>query len=297
MSHLEHRDNRSLEEGEIDLREVAILLSKEWMRIVFLVILGVGLAFVISALQEPVYEARATAVIGFPTASSPGSLSPLRNGELSSKVMRRDIAEVLGMPPSSLPAVTLIVDRRDRTLVTITAQDSSPTEAMQAANAWADALVEYIHTRTLSDEVVSESRRRLEEANQDLIDYLTENNLTSLSWCELEMLTGIDVPKDVDCANASSYHRLTAQQLSELTSLFQMRSVAMDAYRVAVSQRTEMEYAFAVHPPAVLEYASLPTRPLRPKIEQNVLLGGTLGLVTGVMWALMREWRSQAGFS
>ena len=96
-------------DDEIDLREIIQTLLKGWKVILLLTLLAGAIAFGISKLETPVYEASATVSIdqmALSLSANPASI--LLGGE-----MRQAVAEVLDSSARSLPLPGIVNDKTD----------------------------------------------------------------------------------------------------------------------------------------------------------------------------------------
>jgi hypothetical protein len=281
----------SVYEDEIDLREIAAALLAGWKTIVLLMFLAAAAAFGVSVVQKPVYQASAAAVIDTSGGAAPG-INPLT--WLSGNEIRQRAASSLGISPHALPEPVVRQDSADKTKFTITAQADTAVNAAQFANAWADAGVAFFRDKVNAALFSDEAQRAFEDADAAFVDFLKEHNLDSLSWAELAYLTGIgNAP--VIAAPPESLPSLSRQQRLELASLMQARAAAEETWFTYSDRVADARYALALNPPAVVNRATPPVAPIRPKPLQNTLLGAALGGILGVFWVFAAKWWRDSG--
>ena len=268
-------------DDEIDLREIIQTLLKGWKVILLLTLLAGAIAFGISKLETPVYEASATVSIdqmALSLSANPASI--LLGGE-----MRQAVAEVLDSSARSLPLPGIVNDKTDQTLFIITTQSTDAQFAAEVANAWAETGVIYFAERASSAALLEYAHKLFTEADQAFLDYLENNNLSDMAWGELVWLTGIGNEQALPPERILP--KLTRQERLDLTALMQARVAAEGNYTELAMQAAELQSAFYLNPPVILDYAETPATPVSPKTLINTALGISLGLMLGVFWVFI----------
>ncbi len=259
--------------GGPELRDyLRVFQRRQWL-IVFCTVLVVGTALVLSALQTPVYEARARllidrdrSVFGGQTWFSDPNFVETQMQVITSEPIRELVRSTLkSAPPVSATAVGTT------SVVQISAQSEDPRQAATIANAYADAYVAY--RRTKAADALAAASRELQakiEGLQRQIDDLGRQ------LAEIPPCTTTREPS-ANCGLRDSVQQdrdgLVAQQVPFRQKLDQMQvdsSVGDTGTQVVVP-------------------ATVPTRPVRPTPVRNGLLALGVGLVFGIALAFLSE--------
>jgi len=288
-------------DDEIDLREIVLTLLKGWKTILLMTVLVGGAAFVYSKFQTPVYEASAQVLVDpsiYPSTTTTTTL-------LLNETVRQKTAEIMDVSINALPetnpmvlknqgslySMTVEAESTDKTLFTISVQAPSAREAMQIANAWAEAGLADIEEKALLPLAVeAETQSAQADADRALVDYLKKNNLDQLTWSDLEILTGIGLAGNVLTPSTPDWPQISSEQRLSIAALMQAKLDADVAYEQARNQSIQVRAAFAVKPPAVFNYAIAPENPVSPKTLMNTALGLVLGGMLGVFWVFAVAW-------
>lgn len=247
-----------------DLREyLGVLRIRKWSVITVTVLVLAG-ALAASFRETPTYRSSAQVLVKVPATGTSTQLNPPPNletekGLAASEAVASIVAETEGGDPVELLRGLSVEAEIESTIMTISYEHSSPSQAQRLAQGFADAYLTYRRTETLDDLLaVSESvQKRIQRLNKDLAD-ISEEIVDTEDATEKAALQ----------ARANSLTGQIAvlqQELSELTP--------PDTLRVG----------------QVVASAGLPASPVRPNHLQNGLLGLMLGLVLGVGLAFLRE--------
>jgi capsular polysaccharide biosynthesis protein len=275
-------------DDEIDLREIVLTLLKGWKVILLMtVLIGVS-AFGYSKLQPPVYEATATILVDQNSLALKRSPASLFSGDEA----RQLVADKLEIPVTSLPSATIANDKTDTTLFTITVQSANAQQAANIVNAWADTGLGLIDIQLEEASAYLDMEiTNFEKADLILVNYLGEHELSSWTWADLSVLTGV-VNSDYLSAqsNPQELPEISDKERLEITQLMRARVAAEQAYDAALKQSILIAYDAAATPPAVLSYARTPTEPISPKTLMNIALGLVLGSMLGVFGVFVAGW-------
>ncbi len=254
-------------------RQIAIV--RKWFPILVASVLLTGVAaFVVSSLQQKVYEAKATLIVG----QSLSSVNPNYTQLLASQNLSTTYAAIATTRPIlisvigrlSLPVTSDELSKRvqanvplDSTLLTITAQDADPARAAAIANA-------------LTDELIAASPA-IQGRQTDLQKFIdadltaTQNQITS-TQAEVERLGSLASPTPADVTALDTLQgRLTSLRSTYATLL----SVSSDNASNLLS---------------VVEPAVAPTSPVAPRPLFNTLLAATAGLLFGAALIFVIEY-------
>lgn len=131
------------------------VLRHRWLSITTVLVLGAGLAAAVSAVQPPQYRASSEV---FVSVAGGASVAELSQGNTFSAArvksyealavtpqVLRQAARQLGLPAGTgLSGAVTAAAKRDTVLITITATDTSPSQAAAIANAVTDQLVKVV---------------------------------------------------------------------------------------------------------------------------------------------------------
>ncbi|MBT7782994.1 MAG: hypothetical protein HN741_08770 [Anaerolineae bacterium] len=278
--------NQTFYDDEIDLREIVLTLLKGWKTILLMTVLAGAAAFGYSKMQTPIYEASASVLIdqnALALKSSPVTL-------LGSEEVRQFIADELEVKTISLPSPTIVNDKTDKTLFTITVQSSNEREAAKIVNAWADASLKLVNTQVQKASVyLALTLLDVEEADRMLFNYLEQHKLSAWTWADLSALTGVSSSSNYP-SNTQELPAISDKERLAIAQLMRERVAAEQAYTIALKESTSVVYASERMPPAVLNYATTPTESISPKTLMNTALGLVLGGMLGVFWIFVAGW-------
>ena len=296
-------------DDEIDLQEIIKTIFKGWKVILLLTIFTGAIAFGISKGQTPLYEASAQVLnnLGtFPFTTITPSTTTTTTTILMSESVRQRAAEILEVSvvtlplanqmsvngsPNGLRSITINAYQTDKTLQTIIVQAPSAREAMEIANAWAEASVEILIEKALLMLAYEEQTRTVQvETNRALVDYLKKNNFLHLTWTDLEILTGIGFERNVITMSLRDWSEISSEQRLRIAVLMMAKIDADAAYEYAHNQAIQVQSAMAINPPFVFNYAETPAVPVSPKTLMNTALGIALGLLLGIFSVYFADW-------
>ena len=188
-------------EDEIDLRKYVDVLVRQWKWVVGLAVVSGLTALIVSFLILPTYEATALVVVTRPryqlqfdprieTLSQEGQpYKAFPELALSDDLVMQVVDRVNGDLDADERELTVFRERlsaesgSDPSLVRLTATSTDPEQAQAIVNVWAELYVSYaneLYQQRSSDEAffeaqVAEALRKLEKAEQALIDFQAQN--------------------------------------------------------------------------------------------------------------------------
>jgi succinoglycan biosynthesis transport protein ExoP len=238
------------------------------------VILAAGAAFVASSLQEKVYEAKTTLIVGQALSGvNPDYSQLLASQRLSTTfaavartrpnaaVVIKDLG--LDQTPDDLLERVVVEAPTDSTLITISAQDSDPTLAAAIANGLAEQLI-----------AVSPALGGRQTDLQESIDADLEATQTQIDSTQtrIEVLNGLT--------------ERTPEQEAELSTLSGRLITLRSTYATLLSYSS----GNASNLITVVEPAVPPVAPVSPRPLLNTLLAAVLGLLVavGIAWVVHR---------
>ncbi len=257
----------------MDLRR-QIGIVRTWLPLLIAsVVLAAGAAYVISSLEQKVYEAKATLIVG----QSLSGVNPDYNQLLTSQRLSTTYAVVattrpileaviedlgLDMSPDDLALSVLAVAPADSTLLTISAQDTDPDRASAIANAIAAQLIAASPT--------IQGRQADLQASIDADLKATQAQLAATQE-RVTKLTGINLR--------------TAAQEAELATL-EGRLVSL---RASYATLLSFSSGSAANLLSVIEPAIAAPSPISPRPLLNTLLAAVLGLAIALGIAFLAE--------
>ena len=292
-------------DDEIDLRELITTLLRGWKTILLLTGLAGAAAFGYSKLQTPIYAASAQVLVDpsiYPsTTTTTTTTTLLLNGTVRQKTAELMDVNVDHLPiinpmdmeenQDSLYSITVEAESTDKNVFTIRVEAPNASEAMQIANAWAEAGLANIEEKALLPLAVeAEAQTVLSDADRALVDYLKKNNLVQLTWADLEILTGTGLAGNVLTPSSPDWPQISSEQRLSIATLMQAKLDADSAYEYARGQSIQVRAALAVKPLAVLNYAITPEKKSSPKTLLNTALGLVAGGMLGVFWVFAAGW-------
>jgi capsular exopolysaccharide synthesis family protein len=247
----------------VDLRRQLGIVRKWFPLLVASVLLAAGAAFAFSSMQQKVYQAKATLIVG----QSLSAVNPDYNQLLVSQRLSTTYAAVatkrpildnvikeLGLTQTSDElAFRVWADApTDSTLLNLTAQDSDPARAAAIANAMAEQLI------AASPAIQGRQTDLQKSIDADL--KATQDQINAIQ-AQMESLAGLASPKPADLATLETLQ----SRLITLRSTY----AALLSYSVGNSSNLL----------AVVEPAVAPTSPVSPKPLLYTLLAAVAGLL------------------
>jgi len=257
----------------VDLRRL-IALARTWLplALVSTALAGVG-GYVVSNLEQPVYEARAQLIVGQALSASNPDYSQLlvaQNLSATYAVVAKTgpVLEAVGsrldppLSPGALAGRVRVDAPRDSTFLYISARDTDPARAASIANALAAELIAAAPTIQGREATFQQSIDRDLAATQVLIGR-TQERADAL----------------IQLANP------TLQQEAELQALEGRLASLRSTYTTLLS----FSSGSATNLLTMLDPAATPTSPVSPRILFNTLLAAALGMLVVFGVAFLAE--------
>jgi non-specific protein-tyrosine kinase len=262
----------------MDLRRQIVIVRHRLPVLIACVLLAAAAAFGYSSLQQPLYEAKATLIVG----QSLSAVNPDINQLLASQRLSTTYASVattrpilenvvkqlgLDMSADGLRGRVVADTPQSNTLLTITARDPDPARAAAIANALADQLIAASPAIQGRQAEVQASIDKDLKAPQDQID---------TTQARVEVLTGLP--------------DRTAEQDAELLALDGRLASLRAAYATLLSYSSGSGSSML----SVVEPAVAPGSPVSPKTQWNTLLAAVVGLLVGAAIIFVWEYLDDA---
>ncbi|MBI5035646.1 MAG: hypothetical protein HZB51_34570 [Chloroflexi bacterium] len=268
--------------NEIDLHNYIDVLIRRWQIILAMPVLAIIVAVGVTFAIKPTYEATTT------LALAPSTVSISLSNQLPPYYLMVDsprhlptaytptyyIAILKGadVVNAAKPRATISIsaDSGDRSLIAITARSDDPKIAVESANNYANASAERIRQLLTPNSAESTlAKQKLDAAQQALDQFMRENNLVET---DPSAATGLSLDKRKQFSDLSR-----ARDLADSVHLDLARNDAISAILADTSLR-----------PTIIA-ASVPTAPVSPKLNQNILIGAAIGLLIGILGAFTLE--------
>jgi hypothetical protein len=146
------------------------------------------------------------------------------------------------------------------------------------------------------------ARAAVQDADKALVGYLAQNQLSQLTWADLQMLTGIQVASITPLLNlpvqpnvniiqpgAQPLPNITSAQRLQLAALLQARLDAQAEYDYFHVSALQVE-SEAASSPSIQAYANVPRVPAQPRTRLNVAFGAAIGLALAAAALYLRTW-------
>lgn len=257
----------------MDLRRLIAVVRAWFPLIVATTVLAGGAAFVVSSLQEKVYEAKATLIVGQSLSSSNPDFSQLLVSQglsetysavAKTRPILERVIEDLGLEdsPGQLSARLRVEAPRNTSFLIINAQDTDPARAAAIANGLGDQLIAASPAIQGRQADVPGGIEQDLAATRDLIDG---------AQAQLRSLSGLEdrTPKDE----------------ADLQALVERLVDLRDTYKTLLGYSSGGESNIVT----IVEPASAPTVPVSPSILLNTLLAAVLGLMVVAGIAFIAE--------
>ncbi len=250
-----------------------IVRRRKWV-IIAATAAAVIIAVLVTAAIKPVYQATATVRV---TTASAGSLDYINHDTnytdrlintyikvATSAPMQAELTKRLGFDVLS----TQVAAVPNTELMQITAQDRTPAQATQGANALADLLIIYIKNPANPADTTN-------SGEQLLAKQLTQAQTDLQKARDQYAILVSSTPSDTVAINlAQQSIQVKADAYSNLLNLYSRTVATQGLLTSAVS---------------VIEPAVIPERPSQPRAEMNIGLGLVLGILSGIGLAFIFE--------
>jgi len=283
-------------EYEIDVRKIILTILHRWKFLITTILLAGIAAAVISVLQPPVYEYSITIqvdsnILPFVDPSTLLVSYPVyqKTNELMGLVLDPNI--ITNKTNNKLPNITIQVDSSNKTLYTITVQAKTAQSAEQIANKWTDQGILLINEKIQSVFTIEKIKlEAFEVADKALVEFLQFNNLSQLTWTDIEIITGVSNP-NIFLLNPQILPAISISQRLKISSLMLARISAENEYNSAKLNADQVQSFLDNNEPAVDRRTTLPGSPInRSRIKINIAMGGIAGLIFAVLWIFLQEW-------
>lgn len=268
--------------NEIDLREYIDILIHRWKFVLAMPILAAIAAALVTFALKPAYQATATIALAPATVSvslsnllppyylmvdSPRNLPPAYTPTYYIAMLKG--ADVVAVAQTR-STITIAGDASDRALIHITARGEDAKIVAEDANAYALAGANRLQQLIVPGGAeVAAAKQKLDAAQQAFDKFLIDNKIV-----------------DYDPAAPPA---LSPDRRKELLTLSHTRDLAESIYLDFARDYSKTSIlAETTYRPTVIP-ASSPTAPASPQLAQNILIGGALGLLIGILGAFTLE--------
>lgn len=267
-------------------RDYLNVLLRRWQIFIVMPILAMIAAAVVSLLSPTTYEATAIVALNPSTLSvpslnqsppyylmvdSPNHLPTAYSPAFYVEMLKSaDVVNSVNQP--AIP-VSISPNSADRALIEIAARANNPELAAQAANKYAEVGAQFIAKAFVpSSQIATLAEEKLKAADDALAQFSKDNGLGDYDLNKLNSAVLPAYDKKIELARL-----LRAREVAASVSLELARDQARGTILAATANKP-----IAISKPA-------PAAPVAPKIAQNILVGGALGLMVGILAALTVE--------
>ncbi len=264
------------------------VVVRGWKWIVAMALLGAAVAAGLSLTVKPTFEATAIiamapATLSVPTANqvppyyllvdSPRQLPIAFTPAYYVAVLKsKEVVDAVGASDT----VSIAPGSSDKSLIEITARGDDAARVASTANKWALVGADRLQKLLVpSGNETLEAQKQLDKAEQDLVDFSRDNGL------------------EYDMTLLRGSNSLPTSKKVELARLIRARDVAESVYTdLARDLERATLLAKGAYKPTVIS-APQPTAPTAPRLIPNSAAGAALGLLIGILGALLLEYGSQ----
>jgi polysaccharide biosynthesis transport protein len=249
----------------MEITELIAPLRKWWWFILIATVLAGGSSYWFASQQPPVYQARATLMIGRALESlNPATNEFTLSQQLASAYadmakregVRDDTATALGL--SALPEYTVSAPPNSL-LIEIAVVDTEPARAQAVANELANQLV----LRTPSAP---------QEGDQEQIEFVNEE----LAHLQASIT---ETREEISAKQEELRTLVSAQEISDMQTQINGLQTKLNLLQSTYASLMANTQSGATNTLTIIERASLPRRPVGPNILYTVLTSAGLGLV------------------
>jgi len=276
-------ENEEFMTDTLDLRQYIQIALKWWWLIALMTVVGAATSYAVSQRQPPVYQATTTIMVGQSIKSTELDTRDIyiseRLAQTYANIVRRQpvmqgVVDALQLPDTwqNLRDRVSVNSVRDTQLLEISVEAGSPEEAQVTADEVARQLIEMSPT-SLEQQSENENQQFVRQRLADLQAKI-EAGQTRLAALEDSM-----------------QGELSAEQVqtiqSEITDLETLISGWENNHTqllLFIEGKASPNYL------AIIEPAQADTSPVRPKVMQNTLLGGVVGLLLALGIVFLLEY-------
>ena len=258
------------------------VIRRWWWLILALPLLSGGVAFGLSKLTRPAYEASLTLWVSQSASSSSGQeYTGILAAERLAKtygalIIKRPVLQAtidslkLSSDPDDLAKRITVKMVRDTQLLEVTARDTDPARAAAIVNKLADVFQK--QNMAVQKESFNEAAQKLSAQVTQLEGQMKDTD------ARLKTLKAVQQPTDAE--------RSEIERLNSLLSQYQV------AYSGVVKslEDVHLSEASSINNVTVAEQAAVPQDPVSPRVPLNVAIGLVLGLVLAAGLATLFEY-------
>jgi capsular exopolysaccharide synthesis family protein len=280
---------------EPSLRDTLGALRRRRRIIVLCVLFGASIALVLSLVETPRYRAE-TDLLLKPTTSA--DVLADQTGQVHTAVDAqralnneirliesqsvRDAVDAAYDGPLDVDDVTAVAPASDTDdVITIRVTSSEPEAAAKLVDAYADTYIAERRTRQVDDltATAAEIQTRLDTTRQQLA-------AANAPLDSLDAQISAAAPGSDRLAALQEQRAQTLSQIQSQTAPLQSRETALETQLQQLQVTQDLAQAGSV---TVLSSADVPHNPVSPRTVRNVAAGALIGLLVGVVLALLRD--------
>lgn len=279
-------DTQPIHVETISLRALIKTVISRWKLILILMVIGGLITSAVYFLRKPVYTA--TTVVSIDPSVLTGNTTP--TFIISGDEIKEEVAENFNLDLLSLPAVTVITDKADKSISSISLESKNQQLAIEMANFWGKTAVSWILENMNQSTDLEAATKEVNAVTSELNNYLQSHNLGDLSWYELILITGVSTPESISLSSLTKdLPPVTAKQRIELSEILRKKEAAEWNYSIISQDILSNQYQ-----------ANLRVRVVNKAIEAEdtsilgsiimIPLGLFIGLLIALIWIFMEDW-------
>jgi len=278
------KTNQKNSDYNFDLKKTIKLVLRYWKLLLSLLILGGAL------MGGYNYYQQSTTVSAVIYMDQEDLLQ-----QLSSDKSKQAVADELGISFENLSSVEIQSDKTVPALVTITGSSRNLQENIKLVNTWAEVIIEQAKIIQSSDAEgrIEAANKAFTQANDDLVNFLVQENLTNLTYSQLEEMTGIDLVQSdkVVLQAESNLPILPVDKLLKLTQLLNARVNAETIYNKIFNENQLILNSLDNNSMnlSIVEQARTPKVELK-SVLTNFVLGALAALIFAIIIILIVNW-------
>lgn len=279
----------NIQQDGISLIDFVQLMIHEWKKLLIVMIMGGIIAFGYSKITPLIFNTYA--YISINEDAVPFSTSP--KFFILSDEVKNETESVLDFNPALITSVDAITVKNNDSVYMLSAKSSNPQYAILYVNTWGQTIIKLLNQKyTHIQEELSLSAKKVDLAERELFDFLSNHNLSHITWAELAAITGVSNGSDFYISDNYKFpaENFTFNKRQELYNSMKNLADAQQTYDLLFLQTAYMSNVLLIDPPALLSEATSQDVTNNQRIETNVIIGLISGFLGGTLFIFFRYW-------
>ena len=272
-----------IQEEEIDLREyINVLLKRKGIIILIFLIAVIAAAIISYFILTPIYQSSVSFQVNteltkqpyyYPASSTNPYISDILILLTSDSILREAAERInLSYDFTKIKEKVEATNIKDTNIITLTVEDGNP----KLARDFADSIIGIFMKK---NQFIYDEKRKIAEENlkiyEEQLDDI-EKNIIEIEKTKLKIVNSKDMP-DVE------KHFQTSLLLNSIVTERNTRNFLIS--KISSIKEDLMNYKGF----KIIDSASEPTTPIKPKKKLNIIIAGVLGLFIGIFVAFFLE--------